>query len=65
MAKYISDWRLGHLEARSRALGEAKALIDTQADDETLWFDAETAPEAHVMAALRALHQAVEDAHNA
>ena len=42
----------------------AKRLVDAQAEDAGLWFDALTAPEAYLQAALRKLHAAVEaDAH--
>jgi hypothetical protein len=37
-----------------------KAIVDEQADDEGLWFRAETAAEAYVQAALRRLHAAIE-----
>jgi hypothetical protein len=36
------------------------ALVDAQAEDEGLWFFAETAAEAYLQAALRDLHEAVE-----
>jgi len=32
-----------------------------QAEDEGLWFDAETAPEAYLQAAIRELHRVIED----
>ena len=35
-------------------------LIDEQAEDEGLWFVAETASEAHLQSELRKLHRAVE-----
>jgi hypothetical protein len=37
-----------------------KKLVDDQAEDEGLWFAAETAPEAYLQAELRKLHAAVE-----
>lgn len=37
-----------------------KAVIDEQADDEGLWFHAETAAEAYVQQALRRLHAIIE-----
>lgn len=61
----ISEGRLDHLEARSRALGRVKKTVDEQAEDEGLWFDAETAPEAYLQQELRKLHQAVEEANKA
>jgi hypothetical protein len=39
---------------------ELKKLVEEQAEDEGLWFVAETAPEAYLQAALRKLHAAVE-----
>ena len=38
----------------------ALQLVNRQAEDEGLWFEAVTAPEAHLQAALRKLHAAVE-----
>lgn len=37
-----------------------RKVVDEQADDEGLWFVAQTAPEAFLMRALRRLHAAVE-----
>lgn len=37
-----------------------RALVSAQADDAALWFEAVTAPEAYLQAALRKLHAAVE-----
>lgn len=39
---------------------ELLALVEHQANDESLWFVAQTAPEAYLQAALRKLHEAVE-----
>ena len=38
----------------------AKALVAKQAEDEGLWFEAATAPEAYLQEKLRDLHEAVE-----
>jgi len=35
--------------------------VDAQAEDEGLWFVAETAPEAYVQRELRELHRIIED----
>jgi hypothetical protein len=35
-------------------------LVDKQADDEGLWFEAETAAEAYLQQELRKLHAAIE-----
>lgn len=39
---------------------ELLELVDRQAEDEGLWFVAETAPEAYLQQELRRLHAAVE-----
>ena len=44
-------------ESRYAAL---RAIVDEQAEDEGLWFKAETAPEAYLKQELRKLHAAVE-----
>jgi len=36
-------------------------LVDEQAEDEGLWFNAETAPEAYLQRALRRLHAKIEN----
>lgn len=38
-----------------------QALVDEQAEDEGLWYDAETIAEAYVQAALRQLHTVIEE----
>lgn len=43
------------------AFTRAKELVSKQAEDEGLWFIAETAPEAYLQTALRALHAVIED----
>jgi len=43
-------------------LSKIKEIVDEQAEDEGLWFVAETAPEAYLQAALRRLHEVVEAA---
>jgi len=53
------------VDAASRSgnkLGPLLALVAEQADDDGLWFEAATAPEAYLQAALRKLHAAVERA---
>ena len=37
-----------------------KAIVDEQANDDGLWFEAMTAPEAYLQAALRRLHAVIE-----
>lgn len=41
-------------------LGAIRAVVDAQAEDEGLWFQAKTAPEAYLQQELRKLHEAVE-----
>lgn len=43
-----------------RAPDAARRVVDEQAKDWALWFDARTAPEAYLQEALRRLHHAVE-----
>ena len=38
-----------------------QALVDEQAEDEGLWYDAETVAEAYAQAALRRLHAVIEE----
>lgn len=42
-------------------LSNLQSIIEHQIDDEGLWFQAQTAPEAYLQQALRRLHDAVED----
>lgn len=44
------------------ALGRIRALVAAQAEDEGLWFEAETCAEAYLQQELRKLHAAVEAA---
>ena len=37
------------------------AVVEEQANDEGLWFDAETAPEVYLQWALRRLHEVIEN----
>lgn len=39
---------------------KVRALVDEQANDDGLWFIAETCAEAYVQRALRRLHEAIE-----
>lgn len=39
-------------------------LVDKQANDDGLWFDAETITEAYLQQELRKLHKAIEDREN-
>ena len=41
-------------------MNEVEELVVTQAEDEGLWFEAATAPEAYLQEALRKLHRLIE-----
>lgn len=49
-------------DAAPPGVAELQALVDEQAEDDGLWFDATTAPEAYLQQELRRLHAAVEAA---
>ena len=38
-----------------------RSMVDEQAEDEGLWFEADTAPEAYLQQELRKLHAEVEE----
>lgn len=49
-------------EEKMRAdIKKIKTLVEEQANDEGLWFIAETAPEAYLQQALRKLHRVIEE----
>lgn len=52
-------WEARMAEAEE-ALAAIRALVDAQAEDEGLWFMAQTAPEAYLQQELRRLHALVE-----
>lgn len=58
----LTGWakiRITELEAENARL---QAIVDEQAEDEGLWFVAETAPEAYLQQELRRLHAAIDAA---
>lgn len=57
-AHALEDHRL--LYALADQMERVRALVEEQAEDEGLWFEAQTAPEAYLQQALRELHAAVE-----
>jgi|GEM_PF-2042633 len=57
--KYIKDLE-DRLKAAEADLIKIKALVNEQAEDEGLWFRAETAPEAYLQNHLRVLHGVIE-----
>ncbi len=42
-------------------MAQAMQIVDEQAEDEGLWFEAETAAEGYLQYELRKLHRAVEN----
>ena len=55
-----TDAAMNFGDGRAAALAEPRRLVDEQAEDEGLWFVAETAAEAYLQQELRRLHAAVE-----
>ena len=53
---------LDDLRAARKVVEDIRTLVDEQAEDEGLWFEAATAPEAYLQQELRRLHEAVERA---
>lgn len=45
-------------------ISKIRQLVNSQAEDEGLWFMAETASEAYLQQELRRLHLAIEGTHN-
>lgn len=43
-------------------MDDVRRLVNQQAEDEGLWFDAETAAEGYLQQELRRLHAAIEEA---
>ena len=73
-APRITIWRqdgqniVKHVESLETQIKDLKsdaaivrAFVDEQAEDETLWFNAQTGPEDYLMRALRQLHSVVEN----
>ena len=52
--------KLGEMRSVMMAYRYALALAASQAEDDGLWFVAETAPEAYLQQELRRLHAALE-----
>jgi hypothetical protein len=42
-------------------MNDIQKLVNEQAEDEGLWFEAKTAPEAYLQQELRRLHYAIEN----
>lgn len=48
------------MSAAENYLSIIRAVVDAQAEDEALWFEAKTVPEAYLQAELRQLHACIE-----
>jgi len=51
---------LAHRDELLTYVDELKAVVDRQAEDDGLWFTAQTAPEAYLQQELRKLHAEIE-----
>lgn len=49
------------LDDLSELFDMLQAVVDAQAEDDGLWFEAKTAPEAYLQNALRVLHRLIEE----
>ena len=49
------------VDRRLERLRRAEKVVADQIEDEGLWFEAETAPEAYLQAELRRLHWVIEN----
>ena len=58
--EYKTDLAIAALERALAQPNPAQRVVDEQAEDEALWFVAQTAAEAYLQQALRRLHAAVE-----
>ena len=58
--KHWCRWDEHDCEAAYEEIERLLALVNEQAEDEGLWFRAETCAEAYVQQALRRLHAAIE-----
>jgi hypothetical protein len=58
----IAEAILASLPAATPSPDAVRRLVDEQAEDEGLWFLAQTAPEAYLQQELRRLHAAIETA---
>ncbi len=56
------DEALAQLAAEREGAALVLRLVERQAEDEGLWFRAETAPEAYLQVHLRELHSVIESA---
>jgi len=55
------DWEMAaHAAGMKKQRDCIQAIVDQQAEDEGLWFMAQTAPEAYLQEQLRLLHRVIE-----
>ncbi len=57
---YNKGWDEGIKRIRAEVLAPIKTLVDKQADDEGLWYRAQTSAEGYVQQELRKLHVVIE-----
>ena len=57
-------FKMVYRACRDNEYEAVKAVVDEQAEDEGLWFTAQTATEAYLQAALRRLHAVFETAND-
>jgi hypothetical protein len=55
----VDEYHLAN-ERAAKHLRTVQALVNEQAEDEGLWFQADTATEAYLQQELRRLHDAIE-----
>jgi hypothetical protein len=58
---HICDCNIEKMIRLEKWIAGIKKCVDIQAEDEGLWYIAESAPEAYVQQALRSLHEVIED----
>ena len=58
--RMLADKSRERAEAAEAELAELRAVVNRQAEDSGLWFEAQTAPEAYLQQELRKLHEAIE-----
>ena len=65
MAGCDENARVMAVEAVAGERARLQVVVNEQAEDEGLWFVAQTAPEAYLQQELRRLHAAIEEADDA
>lgn len=60
LTQIVFEWK-GRAERAEAELAKLRQLVAQQAEDDGLWFNAATAPEAYLQQELRKLHAAVEE----